>query len=106
MLRVCLGAVTDLGDDALEGDRAAVGHFRGERLLLHEVEEDAGVGGEAGDGDAEVVVYADYFLLVGGEFFGVSLGFGLDVTYVEGERWWEWLVRIVPSALLGQHVFC
>jgi len=73
VLGVCLRAVTYLCDDTLEGDRSAVSHFRGEGLLLHEVEEDAGIGGEAGDGDTEVVIDADDFLLVGGEFFGVSL---------------------------------
>jgi len=42
-------------------------------LLFHEVGEDAGVGGEAREGDAVVGVDGDYFLLVGGEFFGVAL---------------------------------
>ena len=73
MLRIGLRAVADHVDDALDGDGAAVGHFRGEGLLLHEVGEDAGVGGEAGEGDGEVVIDADDFLLVGGEFFCVSL---------------------------------
>jgi hypothetical protein len=42
-------------------------------LLLHEVGEDAGVGGEAREGEAEVLVDCDYFFLVGGEFFCVAL---------------------------------
>jgi len=42
-------------------------------LLFHEVGEDAGVGGEAGEGEAEVFVDGDYFFLVGGEFFCVAL---------------------------------
>jgi len=42
-------------------------------LLLHEVGEDAGVGGETGQCDSVVAVDGYYFLLVGGEFFGVSL---------------------------------
>lgn len=73
-LRGGLGAVADLGNDAFERDGAVEGHFRGEGLLLHEVGEDARVGGEAGEGEAEMGVYADDFFLVGGEFFGVSLG--------------------------------
>ena len=68
-----LGAVADLGDDAFEGDGTAVGHFGRERLLFHEVGEDAGVGCEAGEGDAKVRVYANYFFLVGGEFFCIAL---------------------------------
>ncbi len=36
-LRAGLGAVADLGDDAFEGDGAAVGQFGGEGLLFHEV---------------------------------------------------------------------
>jgi hypothetical protein len=42
-------------------------------LLLHEVGEDAGVGGQAGEGDAVVGVDGDDFALVGGEFFCVAL---------------------------------
>lgn len=90
MLGICLRPVADLCDNALEGDRPAVCHFRGEGLLLHEVEEDTGVGGEAGDGDAEVVIDADDFLLVGGEFFGVSLGFWLDILLGGGEGRDDW----------------
>ena len=73
-LRACLRAVADLVDEALEGDWSRIGHFGGEGLLFHEIGEDAGVGGEAGKGDAEVGVYGEDFLLVGGEFFGVALG--------------------------------
>jgi hypothetical protein len=42
-------------------------------LLLHEVGEDAGVGGEACECDSHVLVDGDDLLLVGGEFFGVAL---------------------------------
>jgi len=42
-------------------------------LLLHEIGEDAGVGGEAGEGEPEVRVELDDFFLIGGEFFGVAL---------------------------------
>lgn len=42
-------------------------------MVLHEVGEDAGVGGETGEGEADVLVDGDYFFLVGGEFFCVSL---------------------------------
>jgi hypothetical protein len=73
VLGVGLGAVADGGDEALERDGAAVGQAGTEGLLLHEVGEDAGVGGEAGEGEAEVLVDGDYFLLVGGEFFCVAL---------------------------------
>lgn len=73
MLGVGLGTVTDRGDDSFEGDGAAVGEARGEGLLLHVVGEDAGIGGEAGESDAQVLVDGDDLLLVGGEFFGVAL---------------------------------
>jgi hypothetical protein len=76
VLRVSLGPVADGGYEALEGDGAAVGEARGQGLLFHEVGEDASVGGEAGEGEAEVFVDGDDFLLVGGEFFGVALGEG------------------------------
>ena len=73
LLGVGLRAVGDAGGDFGEGDRAVVGQAGGEGRLLREVGEDAGVGGEAGERDAEVRVYRDDFLLVGREFFGVSL---------------------------------
>lgn len=76
VLRVGLGAVADLLDDARDGDGAAVGHFGGEGLAFHEVGEDAGVRGEAGEGEAEVGVDADDFFLVGGEVFCISLFVG------------------------------
>lgn len=59
--------------DAFERDGPAVGHLRGEGLLLHEVGENARVGGEAGEGEPEMGVELDDFFLVGGEFFGVAL---------------------------------
>lgn len=68
-----LSAVTYLRHDPFERYGTAVGHFRCERLLFHEVGEDAGVRCEAGEGDAEVRVYADYFFLVRGEFFRIPL---------------------------------
>lgn len=80
VLGVCLGALADGGDDALEGDGAAVGEARGEGLLLHEVGEDASVGGQASEGDAEVFVDGDDFLLVGGEFFGIALEVGINIS--------------------------
>jgi hypothetical protein len=42
-------------------------------LLLHEVGEDAGIGGEACERDAEVGVDGEDLFLVGGEFFCVAL---------------------------------
>ena len=73
VLGVGLGAVADAGGDVGEEDGAAVGQARGEGLLFHEVGEDAGVGGQAGESDAVVGVDGDDFTLVGGEFFGVAL---------------------------------
>ena len=77
-------------------------------MLFHEVGEDAGVGGEAGEGDAEVGVYAEDFFLVGGEFFCVALdeGRGKGVSLM---RWLVgWLMRGregVPLGLPGRCVF-
>jgi hypothetical protein len=42
-------------------------------LGFHEVGEDAGVGCQAGEGEAQVFVDRDYLFLVGGEFLGVAL---------------------------------
>lgn len=86
VLRVCLCAVADLDDQALDGDGPRVGHFGGQALLFHEVGEDAGVRGEAGKRDAQVVVYANYFLLVRGEFFGVALAGGQGLVWWVGVR--------------------
>ena len=72
-LRASLCAVTDLTHYPLDGDGAAVGHFASKSLAFHEVREDAGVGGKAGEGEAKVLVDTDDFFLVGGEFFCVSL---------------------------------
>lgn len=73
MLCVRLSSIAYLGDDPFEGNGPAICHLRGERLLFHEVRQYSGVGREAGEGYAEMIVYADDFLLVGGEFFGVAL---------------------------------
>lgn len=73
VLGVGLRAVADGGYEALERDGAAVGQAGGERLLLHEVGKDAGVGRQAGQGETEVLIDGDYFLLVGGQFFCVAL---------------------------------
>lgn len=73
MLCVGLCAITDLGYNSIERDGAAVCHARAERLLFHEVGEDAGVGAEAGDSDAHVCVDFDDLFLVRGEFFCISL---------------------------------
>ena len=73
MLRIGLGAVADGGYEAFEGNCSAVGETGGEGLLFHEVRKDAGVGGEAGKGKAEVFVDGDDFLLVGGKLFCVAL---------------------------------
>lgn len=73
MLGVGLSAVADARGDVGEQDGAAVGQARGEGLLFHEVGQDAGVGGEPGEGDAVVGVDGDDLALVGGELFGVTL---------------------------------
>ena len=88
-LRVPLRALGDLVHDAFQRDGAAVGHLRGEGLLLHEVGEDAGVGGEAGEGEPEVGVELDDFFLVGGEFFGVALEGEEGVSLSSLETCWE-----------------
>jgi hypothetical protein len=60
----------------------------GEALLLHEVGEDAGVRGQAGDGNADVLVDGEELLLVGGEFFGVALeGVGRRRVLLVGLGW-------------------
>ena len=65
LLRVGLGTVCDAGGDLGEGDGAVVGEAGCEGLLLHEVGEDTGVGGETGEGEAIVRVDGDDLLLVG-----------------------------------------
>lgn len=74
VLRVGLRAVANCRDETFDWDCSAVGKAAGERLLFHEVGQDAGVGGEAGEGEAQVLVDGDYLFLVGGEFFCVTLG--------------------------------
>ena len=64
LLGVGLGAVGDARGDVGEQDGAVVCEARGEGLLAHEVGEDTGVGGEAGEGDAVVGVDGDDLLLV------------------------------------------
>ena len=77
-------------------------------MLLHEVGENAGVGGEAGKGEAEVLVDSDYFFLVRGEFFCVALGRRSACSEREGwkEGELEGMVNGVPSELRGLRVSC
>jgi hypothetical protein len=72
-LGIHLRTLADQVDQVPDGHVAAVGEPVGQALLLHEVGEDAGVAGEAGDGDADMLVDGEELLLVGGEFFGVAL---------------------------------
>lgn len=72
-MSIGLCSVADGSYEAFERDGAAVGKAGREGLLFHEVGEDAGVGCEAGEGESEVFVDGDDFLLVGGEFFCVAL---------------------------------
>ncbi len=76
VLGVGLCAVANGGDEALKGDGATISEAGGEGLLFHEVGEDAGVGGETSEGEAEVFVNGDDFLLVGGKLFCVALARG------------------------------
>jgi hypothetical protein len=55
-------------------------------LLLHEVGEDAGVRCEASEGEAQVLVDGDDFLLVGGELFCIALEKG--AVLVKGGLSW------------------
>jgi hypothetical protein len=82
MLSVCLCAVTNRRDEAFEGDSAAVGEAGGERLLLHEVGEDSGIGCQSGEGEAEVLVDGNNFLLVGGKLFRVALDIALTMKSI------------------------
>lgn len=63
-LGVDLGLVANHADEVADGHGAAVGQAVAEALLLHKVGEDAGVGCEAGDGDAGVLVNVEQLLLV------------------------------------------
>lgn len=63
-LGVGLGLLPNHVDEGADGHGAAVGEAVAETLLLHEVGEDAGVRGEAGDGDAGVFVDGEELLLV------------------------------------------
>lgn len=73
VLGVDLCAVADAVRDLGNGDRAIVGETGGERLLFHEVREDASVGGEASKSDTIVGVYWDDLLLIRRELFGITL---------------------------------
>jgi hypothetical protein len=63
-LSVDLGLFTDHVDEGAEWHSAAVSEAVTEALLLHEVGEDARVGGEASDGDAGVLIDGEELLLV------------------------------------------
>lgn len=58
VLRVDLGFISDGVDDAGDWNRSVVEETGGHGLLAHEVGEDTGVGGEAGEGNTEVGVDA------------------------------------------------
>lgn len=72
-LGVDLGLFANHVDECADGHGAAVRQSVAQALLLHEVGEDAGVGSQTGDGDADVFVNVEEFLVVRGEFFGVAL---------------------------------
>ena len=67
---LCL--VGELNDESADGERGLVGVVIVDALGSHVAREDAAVGSEAGDGDADVVVNFEDLLLVRGEF-GVGL---------------------------------
>jgi hypothetical protein len=73
MLSVDLSFVGDRVDDSVDRNGAVVEEAGGHGLLAHKVGEDASIGGEAGEGNTEMCVDADDLLLVGTEFFCVSL---------------------------------
>lgn len=58
VLGVDLGFIGDGVDDTGYGNGAVVEETGGHGLLAHEVGEDAGVGGEAGEGDTKMGVDA------------------------------------------------
>lgn len=63
-LGVDLGLLANHVDEGAERDGAAVGESMAEALLLHEVGENASIGGKAGNGDAGMFVDVKEFLLV------------------------------------------
>jgi hypothetical protein len=99
-----LRTVADAGGDVGEQDGTGVGEARGEGLLLHEVGEDAGIAGEAGQRDAVVGVDGDDFALVGGEFFCVALNI---TTHVSQVYMWFGMGKIgILLARRGRRGFC
>lgn len=64
LLGVGLRAIGDARSDFREGNGAVVGQAGCERLLLHEVRENASIGGEASKSDAEMGIYRNDLLLV------------------------------------------
>jgi len=77
MLSIRLSTVADRGYGSLDGEGATVGKAAGEGLGFQEIGEDSGVGCEACEGEAEMFVDYEDFLLVGREFFGVALWCGM-----------------------------
>lgn len=75
-LGVDLGLFANHVDEGAERDGAAVGETVAKTLLLHEVGEDASIRCQAGNGDAGMLVDGKEFLLVRGQFLGVSLRAG------------------------------
>lgn len=67
-----LSLIGELDDEATDGERGLIGEAVIDALGAHVTGEDAAIGGEAGDGDADVVVDLEDLLLVGGEL-GVGL---------------------------------
>lgn len=57
-------SVGDTRGDLGQGNGAVVRQAGCERLLLHEVGENAGIGGETSKGDTEMGIYGDDLLLV------------------------------------------
>ena len=56
VLCIRLRAVANHVDYSFDWDWSAVCHLRGERLLLHEVGQHSGVGGQTGESQAKVVI--------------------------------------------------
>ena len=71
-LTMDLSLVGELDDEATDGERGLVREAVVDALGAHIAREDAAIGREASDGDADVVVDLEDLLLVGGEL-GVGL---------------------------------
>jgi hypothetical protein len=88
MLSIGLSTVAYGGYSTLDGESAPVGEATGEGLGFQKVGKDTGVGCKACEGEAEMFIDDENFLLVGREFFSVTLWCGMRlVKAVERGLW-------------------